>query len=138
MAMPSRCGGYVLVDAEGERDVTLVATGSEVSLAVKTRALLAKNKIRAAVVSLPCWRRFDEQAAPYREKVLGSVPRFAIEAASRLGWGRYVRSEDNVFGIDQFGISGPGPEVYDEMGLTPDKIAKGITENLNLKRQENS
>lgn len=132
--MPSRRGGYVLLGAEGDRDVTLVATGSEVDLAVKTRALLAEKGINAAVVSLPCWKVFDEQEASYRQEVLGTAPKFAIEAASRLGWGRYVGSEDNVFGIDGFGVSGPGPEVYAEMGLTPENIAKKVAEKISLKQ----
>jgi transketolase len=126
--MPSRRGGYVLLETENGRDVTLVATGSEVDLAVKTKELLAESGVKAAVVSLPCWKVFDEQDPLYRQQVLGTAPRFAIEAASRLGWGRYVGSEDNVFGIDGFGVSGPGPEVYAEMGLTPENISKTILE----------
>ncbi len=128
--MPSRKGGYVLREAARSRDVTLLATGSEVSLAVSTRALLAKAGLDVAVVSMPCWETFDQQSAAYRDDVLGPAPRFAIEAASPLGWSRYVRSEENVFGIDRFGISGPGPEVYSEMGLTPNAIADAIVERL--------
>jgi len=132
--MPSRRGGYVLHEVSGKRDLTLIATGSEVDLAVKTKALLEQENINAAVVSLPCWKVFDEQDASYREKVLGTAPRFAVEAASPMGWGRYVGTEDNVFGINGFGISGPGPEVYAEMGLIPETITKKIVKNLGVKR----
>lgn len=132
--MPSRRGGYVIRDCEGQRDVTLVSTGSEVSLAMKTRAILSEAGIHAAVVSIPCWRVFDEQTAEYRDRVLGSAPRFAIEAASKFGWGRFVGSEDNVFGIETFGVSGPGPEVYQEMGLTPEIIAASVAEKLSTKQ----
>ena len=110
--------------------MTLIATGSEVDLAVKTKALLARNNVDAAVVSLPCWKVFDQQDASFRATVLGDAPRFAIEAASPMGWGRFVGSEDNVFGIEGFGISGPGPQVYAEMGLVPEAIAKNILNRL--------
>jgi len=128
--MPSRRGGYVLREAKAKRDVTLVATGSEVSLALQTKALLDQKNVDAAVVSLPCWECFDDQDAAYRDVVLGDAPRFAIEAASPMGWGRYVGSEDNMYGVQGFGISGPGPEVYAEMGLTPEVLAKKIADRL--------
>ncbi|WP_299752852.1 transketolase [uncultured Boseongicola sp.] len=128
--MPSRRGGYVLHEAKAKRDVTLVATGSEVSLALQTKALLDQKSVDAAVVSLPCWECFDNQDAAYRDVVLGDAPRFAIEAASPMGWGRYVGSEENMYGVQGFGISGPGPEVYAEMGLTPEVLAKKIADRL--------
>jgi transketolase len=126
----SRSGGYVLKEAKAKRDVTLVATGSEVSLALKTRALLADGGVDAAVVSLPCWELFDKQDASYRASVLGSAPRFAIEAALPMGWAKYVGSDENVFGIETFGVSGPGPDVYAEFGLTPDTIASKLLNTL--------
>ena len=120
----------MLHEAKAKRDVTLVATGSEVSLALQTKALLDQKSVDAAVVSLPCWECFDNQDAAYRDVVLGDAPRFAIEAASPMGWGRYVGSEENMYGVQGFGISGPGPEVYAEMGLTPEVLAKKIADRL--------
>ncbi|MDQ0474182.1 transketolase [Labrys wisconsinensis] len=128
--MLSRRGAYVLAEAEGPRDVTLLATGSEVSLAVAARDLLAGRGVAAAVVSMPCWERFAEQPADYRRSVLGAAPRFAVEAASPFGWTRFVPDEDHVFGVTGFGFSGPGPEVYRSFGLTPEGIAARVLEAL--------
>lgn len=128
--MPSRKGGYVLHETNGPRDVTLLATGSEVSTAVQIRSRLAEEGLEAAVVSLPCWRVFEQQSVSFQESVLGDAPRFAIEAGVSMGWARFVHSERNVFGVDQFGLSGPTDEVFAEMGLTADSIAPKILERL--------
>src|SRR6185437_2878495 len=83
-------GAYVLAEAEGgARQVTLLATGSEVSLAMDARKLLAGRGVRAAVVSMPCWKLFEAQDHSYRDQVLGAAPRVAVEAAVRFGWDRY-------------------------------------------------
>ncbi|SMX23359.1 transketolase [Boseongicola aestuarii] len=132
--MPSRRGGYVLQEAREKRDLTLIATGSEVDLAIRTAALLEKSNINAAIVSLPCWETFDVQDQSYRDAVLGTGPRYAIEAALPMGWGRYVGSEENVFGVPSFGMSGPGPQVYAEMGLIPETIAESILNRLGAKQ----
>ena len=128
--MPSRRGAYVLSSPKGARDVTLLSTGSEVSLALETSKHLAEHGIAAAVVSMPCWERFEEQSAAYRGGVLGSAPRFAIEAASSFGWHRYVSDKAQIFAIDTFGFSGPGPQVYREFGLTADQLAPRIAASL--------
>ncbi|MBB3997955.1 transketolase [Aureimonas pseudogalii] len=118
-------GAYVLAEAEGgERQVTLLSTGSEVEIAVAARELLAKDGIRAAVVSMPCWELFAEQPKSYRDTVLGTAPRLAIEAASPFGWTRFVEEEDDVIGLTTFGASAPGPDLYKHFGLTAEKLAE--------------
>ena len=129
-AMLSRRGAYVVQEPSEGRDVTLLATGSEVALAIETAHLLAGTGVAAAVVSMPCWERFEEQAAAYRRAVLGSAPRFAIEAASPFGWGRYVEDSAQICGIESFGVSGPGPDVYRNFGLTADQLAPRIAGQL--------
>lgn len=117
-------GGYVLRPAdEDTRDITLIATGSEVSLAVEAQAELASSGIKAAVVSMPCWEVFDQQPKAYRAQVLGSVVCIGIEAAGELGWHKYIGKEGVFIGMPGFGASGPGPELFEHFGLTPRHIA---------------
>ncbi|WP_334175086.1 transketolase [Pseudoxanthobacter sp.] len=115
-------GAYVLKEAEGGRDITLLATGTEVSLAVSVAEALAGEGIRAAVVSMPSWERFEEQDAAYKAAVLGNAPRLAIEAAEPFGWTRYVAREDDVCGVRGFGLSAPAGELYRHFGLTVEAI----------------
>lgn len=116
----SAYGAYVIRPAKGERTLTLVATGSEVSLALQVAELLEANTHHAvAVVSMPCWELFAVQELEYQEDVLGEAPRFAIEAASSFGWERWV---DHMFGIDTFGASAPAADVYAHFKLTPQDI----------------
>ncbi|QIG49863.1 transketolase [Nordella sp. HKS 07] len=128
--MPARQGAYVIADAAGARDLTLLATGSEVSLAIAAQKLLAGKGLEAAVVSMPCWQTFELQSAQYRRQVLGEAPTFAVEAASPFGWHRYVGEDRRIIGIDRFGLSGPGAQVYEEFGLTAAKIAQRVADNL--------
>ncbi|HET6221437.1 MAG TPA: transketolase C-terminal domain-containing protein, partial [Dongiaceae bacterium] len=111
-------GGYVLAPAEGARRVTLIATGSEVSIALEARAKLQAEGIGAAVVSLPCWRLFDAQDAGYRADVLGEGVCVAIEAASPFGWERYVGPDGAVIGMTGFGASAPAGDLYKHFGIT--------------------
>ncbi|MEO1091684.1 MAG: transketolase [Pseudomonadota bacterium] len=115
-------GAYV-VAGEGERDVTLLATGSEVGPALEARTQLAAAGIRATVVSMPCFELFDEQDQAYRDGVLGTAPRLAIEAASPFGWTRYVAREDDVVGMTGFGASGPAEALYPHFGITSEALA---------------
>jgi len=118
-------GAYVLTEAEGgERDVTIVATGSEVGLAVEARALLAKDGLRAAVVSMPCWELFAAQPVAYRETVLGSAPRIGVEAGVEFGWERWLGDRGAFIGMDGFGASAPAPKLYEHFGITPSKVAE--------------
>jgi transketolase len=115
----------VLADCEGEPELILIATGSEVQLALGAHETLSGEGIRSRVVSLPCWEIFDRQDAEYRDEVLppGPAVRVAIEEASTLGWERYVGSDGTIVGMHTFGQSAPFKDVEEEFGFTPDKIA---------------
>ena len=130
--MPYRRGAYVLSEAEGPRHLTLLATGSEVEIALAARSLLAEHGVQAAVVSMPCLEVFDTQPQEYRIEILGSAPRYAIEAASSYGWSRYVGAAGRTFGIDRFGASAPGALLYVEFGLTPQAIVAAALADLNI------
>ena len=95
-------------------------------IAVAARALLAQRGVRAAVVSMPCVEVFERQGAEYRAAVLGSAPRYVVEAGSPYGWHRYTGDRGRVFGVETFGYSGSGPELYAEFGLTAPAIAAAI------------
>jgi transketolase len=111
-------GGYVLAEATGARRVTLIATGSELHLAVNAREMLEQDGIGTAVVSLPCWELFEAQDAAYRGKVLGDGVRVAIEAAIGFGWERYVGPAGGFVGMSGFGASAPAEELYRHFGIT--------------------
>ena len=116
-------GAYVLAEAEGARRVTLLATGSEVSIATAARDLLAKDGIAAAVVSMPCWELFEEQPEDYRHRVLGTAPRVGVEAAVRLGWDRWLGPRSAFVGMTGFGASAPIEALYPHFGITAEKVA---------------
>jgi transketolase len=120
----NRCarGGYVLAEAEGRRRVTLLATGTEVSLALEAQKRLQAFGVGCAVVSMPCFELFDRQDEAYRAEVLGSGLRIAIEAASAYGWARYVGDESNVVGMTGFGASAPAPKLYEHFGITAERV----------------
>lgn len=107
-----------------KRDVTLIATGTEVGLAVDTADALAKVGIHAAVVSIPSFELFRRQPASYRDDVLGTVPRIAIEAAIMQGWHEWLRPHDRFIGLSDFGASAPAPKLYEHFGLTVEKISE--------------
>ncbi|PIE68840.1 MAG: transketolase [Deltaproteobacteria bacterium] len=114
-----RRGGYVLADTAGEPDVVLIATGSEVALAMGARVVLASRGLAARVVSMPSLFIFDQQEQAYRDAVLGTgIPRVAVEAGVGDGWYRYVGLDGRVVCIDRFGESGPAAEVFAHLGLT--------------------
>lgn len=118
--------------------VTLIATGSEVSIALEVAQLLEEQKIPTDVISMPCWELFEEQTQAYKEEILGAhTQKFAIEAASPMGWERYVKCSDHIFGIDSFGMSAPYEEIYDQVGLTPLKIATRVQKILEINHEKN-
>ena len=118
-------GGYVLAEAGalGPRHVTILATGSEVSLAMEAREQLAKSGVQAAVVSMPCWELFAAQPADYRKAVLGSAPRIAVEAAIGMGWERWLGDGGVFVGMDGFGASAPAPKLFEQFGITAAHVA---------------
>jgi transketolase len=113
-------GGYLLAPAEGKQRVTLIATGSEVSIAVEARAKLQAEGIGAAVVSLPCWELFDRQLPSYHGEVLGDGVRIAIEAAAPFGWERYLGDKGFFVGMRGFGASAPAGDLYKHFAITAD------------------
>jgi transketolase len=117
-------GAYVLAEADGERQVTLLATGSEVAIAIDARVALAASGIRAAVVSMPCWELFEKQDAAYQKSVLGAAPRVAVEAAARLGWDRWLGERSAFVGMHSFGASAPIEALYPHFGITAEKVAE--------------
>ena len=119
-------GGYVISPCNGKRQATLIATGSEVSLAVEAQQALREEGIEVAVVSMPCTELFDAQPISYQEEILGSAPRIAIEAASKFGWEKYVGLQGDIIGMDGFGASGPAGELYKYFGITKEEIIDSV------------
>jgi transketolase len=115
----------VLADCEGEPELILIATGSEVQLALGAHETLSGEGIRSRVVSLPCWEIFEREDAEYRDSVLppAVTARVAIEEASTLGWERYVGTAGAIMGMTTFGQSGKFADVEAEFGFTPDHVA---------------
>lgn len=116
-------GAYLLAEPENARDVTLIATGSEVAIAVEAAEQLGKRGITAAVVSAPCFELFAEQDAAYRAKVLGLAPRVGIEAAIEGAWAGLVGDSGEFVGMTGFGASAPAGELYSQFGITADAVA---------------
>lgn len=122
-----RQGGYVLADADGgSPELILIATGSEVALALEARAVLQSEGIRVRVVSLPSWELFDAQPGAYRDRVLPPevTARLAIEAGSPMGWCRYAGSGGEILGVDRFGISAPAGKILEEFGFTVEEVCR--------------
>ncbi|MEM8836736.1 MAG: transketolase [Pseudomonadota bacterium] len=112
-------GGYVLRETDGPRDLTIIATGSEVAIAkAASDRLLSDYDIQAAVVSMPCWEKFEQQSGAYQAEILGGAPRIAIEAAGRLGWDRWIGPHGAFIGMTGFGASAPAADLYGHFGIT--------------------
>jgi transketolase len=118
-------GAYILSEADGQPDVILIGTGSEVSLCVKAQATLLKAGVKARVVSMPSWELFSAQSAAYRESVLPAKirKRVSIEAGASLGWQRWVGDEGTIIAVDRYGASAPGAEIFQHYGLTAENVA---------------
>lgn len=121
-------GGYVISDVSkgSRRRATIIATGSEVSIAVEAQKQLRQEGIEAAVVSMPCTELFDRQDDKYRQKVLGRAPRIVVEAAAKFGWEKYLGGKGEIIGMDGFGASGPASELYAHFGITADAVAAAV------------
>ncbi|HEY83707.1 MAG TPA: transketolase [Chloroflexi bacterium] len=113
-------GAYVLSDSDGDPEVVLIGTGSEVSLALEAQKALSDDGVAARVVSMPTWELFDAQPAEYRETILPpDVPKLAIETASTIAWPRYA---DSVIGLDHFGASAPYKTIFEKFGFTVENV----------------
>ncbi|HZW46004.1 MAG TPA: transketolase C-terminal domain-containing protein, partial [Microvirga sp.] len=128
----SRRGAYVLAGAEGgTRRATILATGSEVAIALKAREMLQADGIPTAVVSMPCWELFEAQDAEYRTTVVGKhTARVAVEAGVRQGWERYVGEDGGFVGMSGFGASGAVPDLYARFGITADRVVAEVRQRL--------
>jgi len=125
-------GAYILIDPDVTPDVILIATGSEVSLAVAAAKVLEDAGTRTRVVSMPCWELFAQQPQSYREEVLPPTvtARMSIEAAATLGWERWIGDRGYAYGIDHFGASAPAAAIAKEYGFTPEHIAQVAQEQF--------
>jgi transketolase len=126
-------GAYVISEAESDKPVLIIiATGSEVHLALEAQEELKKLDIEARVVSMPSWELFEEQPVEYRNGVLDpDIPKLAVEAGSTLGWCKYIGESGDVIGIDRFGESAPGAIALDRLGFNVEKVvlrAKALLE----------
>ena len=115
-------GAYVIKDVKGKRKLTLIATGSEVSLALK----VAEKLPQTAVVSMPCWELFAKQSTEYQQGVLGDAPRVSIEAGSTFGWERWTGCDGLNIGLDCFGQSAVAEELFEHFGFSVEKIIQRI------------
>lgn len=116
-------GAYIISPAQKERQATIIATGSEVSIAVEAQKKLLEQNIDVAVVSMPCMELFEEQSMHYQMDVLGNKPVISMEAAATFGWNRFAQ---RTIGIDTFGASGPANELYEHFGLTSDNLVEEV------------
>ncbi|WP_376958676.1 transketolase [Azospirillum sp. A26] len=123
-------GAYVIVEAEGERKATILATGSEVSLAVEARKALQAQGIGTAVVSMPSWELFERQDDAYKASVLGTGVRVGVEAAIRLGWDRWLGDKGAFVGMTGFGESAPYQELYKHFGITAEAVVDAVKARL--------
>ncbi|UFN51324.1 transketolase [Roseomonas sp. OT10] len=123
-------GGYVLAEASGERKATLVATGSEVHIALAAREALEAEGIPTALVSLPCWELFALQDVSYQQAVLGDVLRVGVEAALEFGWERWLGDNRLFIGMTGFGASAPVEVLYPHFGITAEAIAAAVRKRL--------
>jgi transketolase len=127
-------GGYVVVEAaDAQPEALLLASGSEVGLAIEAQKALEKEGIRASVVSLPAWDRFDQQSDEYKESVLPTAvrARIAIEMGASLGWERYTGLDGDVIAIDKFGASAPGETIIEKYGFTVSNVVSRVKAKLN-------
>jgi transketolase len=124
----TRRGGYVLFEPDGGPRAILIASGSEVSLALESARRLAADGVAVRVVSLPSWELFRGQSAEYRESVLPGAlrARVSVEAATRFGWREWVTDDGESIGIDHFGASAPAERLFQEFGFTPDAVVHAV------------
>ncbi len=126
-------GGYVLAGEGEKRDITILATGSEVFKALEARAKLAEAGVKAAVVSMPSFALFNEQSEKYRAEVLGKAPLLAVEAGIRQSWDQYLSHKDGFVGMTGFGLSAPGDKLFEHFDITAAKVVEKAQELLKKK-----
>ncbi len=124
-------GGYLVKDFGSARDLTIIATGSEVEIALETSDLLLKDNIKASVVSLPCWEIFEKQSEEYKLNVLGNKLKVGVEAGSEFGWHKYIGSNGIFIGMRTFGASAPANHLFEHFGLSSNNIREKILSKIN-------
>ena len=131
-------GGYVIAESETKRQVSLIASGSEVAIALQAKQELDKRGMPTAVISLPCWALFNMQSAEYKRFVLGgdNVFKLAVEASYPLGWRNFVGSEGDVIGLTDFGLSAPAGDLYRHFGLTSQHIVQKVEDYFTSRENE--
>lgn len=123
-------GAYVLTGDVKKRQATIIATGSEVSLALEAHNRLKQEGIETVVVSMPCAELFDKQDITYQEDILGDKPRIAVEAASKFGWEKYVGLKGDIIGMDGFGASAPAADLYKYFGITIEEVVDAVKDAI--------
>lgn len=124
-------GAYILREPDGDRQATIIATGSEVEIACAARKKLQNDGIATAVVSAPCLELFDQQDETYKQAILGAGrPKVAVEAAVRFGWERYIGSDGIFVGMTSFGASGPAEDLYTHFGITPEAVVGAVKSRI--------
>ncbi len=123
-------GGYVLAEPDGDRQASILATGSEIEIAMAARESLQADGVPTAVVSIPSWELFDAQDESYRAEVLGGGVRVAVEAAVSQGWERYTGDNGGFVGMSGFGASAPAGQLYEHFGITAAAVATAVKERL--------
>ena len=104
--------------------MTILATGSEVSIALKAKEILEKKGLNIVVVSMPCWEIFDTKSETFQESILGPLHiRIGIEAASKFGWSKYLKNDKCILGMENFGVSAPSKDAFDYFGFNANKLA---------------
>ncbi len=122
----SKKGAYIIESTnKNKRDLTILSTGSEVSIAIEAKRILEKKSLNVTVVSMPCWEIFDKNNDNYKNKILGPIKkRIAIEAASKYGWTKYILNEKYMLGMNGFGASAPHDVLYNKFGLNSKELVK--------------
>ena len=117
-------GAYIISHGKNnKRDLTILATGSEVSIAIESQQILQRKNISTTVVSMPCWEIFEKQKDTFKENILGPIDRrIAIEAGSKFGWSKYLKNDKYILGLETFGSSAPGIDLYNHFGLNTNKL----------------
>ena len=132
-------GGYILSEPTNNQPpiATLIATGSEIPIAIEAQKMLAEKGFAARVVSMPCFELFEQQSPSYKEEVLGkNTLKVGIEAAIRMGWDSIIGSDGIFIGMNSFGASAPAPELYKHFGITAEHVVKAVVDNLKQEKNQ--
>ncbi len=125
-------GAYLLREPQGRRKATLLATGSEVQIALEAAGMLARLGVEVAVASMPCWELFEQQSPEYQQIVLGGECRVAIEAASPMGWDRWLCKRSSIIGMNGFGASAPAEDLYQHFGISAQAVHDEVRRLLQI------